>query len=343
MRSSTPSRWASSSWPPRGTSPTPSRPVGCWRPWPPGTRSCSSRAPRPRRPRRSSSTSSWRRASIDDQVQLVPAPDDDAAAPADHPPGGRRGRPHRLLRDRRGSSVAGYPLGACSAETSGKNAMVVAATADVDQAVSDLVRSAFGHAGQKCSAASLAIVDGSVHDRSPFLRQLRRRHPQPPGGTGHRPGHRGRPDRGAVHARRWSGPSRSSTRGSPGWSSRPCVDAQARLWSPGVRIGVRPGSWAHMTEWFGPVLGVMRAADLEEATRMAERRRRSGSRPASSRSTRRSTALGRRVEAGQPVREPHHDRRHRGPPTLRGLEAIERRPDGQGGRPQLPARPSALA
>ena len=42
------------------------------------------------------------------------------------------------------------------AETSGKNAMVLGATTDVDQAVGDLVRSAFGHAGQKCSAASLA-------------------------------------------------------------------------------------------------------------------------------------------------------------------------------------------
>ncbi len=38
-----------------------------------------------------------------------------------------------------------------------------------------------------------------------------------------------------------------------------------RLWSPGVRIGVRPGSWAHTTEWFGPVLGVMRAASFEQA------------------------------------------------------------------------------
>ena len=50
--------------------------------------------------------------------------------------------------------------------------MIVTATADVDQAVRDLVASAFGHAGQKCSAASLAIVDAPVYDNSPFLRQL---------------------------------------------------------------------------------------------------------------------------------------------------------------------------
>ena len=45
------------------------------------------------------------------------------------------------------------------AETSGKNALVITGGADLDLAIRDLVRSAFGHAGQKCSAASLAIVE----------------------------------------------------------------------------------------------------------------------------------------------------------------------------------------
>src|SRR5699024_2369416 len=40
------------------------------------------------------------------------------------------------------------------AETSGKNALIVTPSADYDLAVADAVRSAFGHAGQKCSAAS---------------------------------------------------------------------------------------------------------------------------------------------------------------------------------------------
>ncbi len=44
------------------------------------------------------------------------------------------------------------------AETSGKNALLITACADIDAAVKDLVQSAFGHAGQKCSAASLGIV-----------------------------------------------------------------------------------------------------------------------------------------------------------------------------------------
>ncbi|HTN58660.1 MAG TPA: bifunctional proline dehydrogenase/L-glutamate gamma-semialdehyde dehydrogenase, partial [Protaetiibacter sp.] len=48
------------------------------------------------------------------------------------------------------------------AETSGKNAIVVTPAADYDLAVRDIVASAFGNAGQKCSAASLAILVGSA-------------------------------------------------------------------------------------------------------------------------------------------------------------------------------------
>jgi RHH-type proline utilization regulon transcriptional repressor/proline dehydrogenase/delta 1-pyrroline-5-carboxylate dehydrogenase len=43
------------------------------------------------------------------------------------------------------------------------------------------------------------------------------------------------------------------------------LDGGGRLWSPGVRTGVQPGSWFHRTECFGPVLGIMRARDLDDA------------------------------------------------------------------------------
>jgi RHH-type proline utilization regulon transcriptional repressor/proline dehydrogenase/delta 1-pyrroline-5-carboxylate dehydrogenase len=45
------------------------------------------------------------------------------------------------------------------------------------------------------------------------------------------------------------------------------LDGTGRLWSPGVRTGVQPGSYFHLTEFFGPVLGIMAARDLEEAIR----------------------------------------------------------------------------
>ena len=65
----------------------------------------------------------------------------------------------------------------CYAETSGKNALVITSAADYDLAVADLVKSAFGHAGQKCSAASLVILVGSAgrSERLPPSARRRRR------------------------------------------------------------------------------------------------------------------------------------------------------------------------
>jgi RHH-type proline utilization regulon transcriptional repressor/proline dehydrogenase/delta 1-pyrroline-5-carboxylate dehydrogenase len=50
------------------------------------------------------------------------------------------------------------------AEMGGKNALIIDADADPDQAVPAAVLSAFGYAGQKCSAASRLIVLESVYD-----------------------------------------------------------------------------------------------------------------------------------------------------------------------------------
>jgi RHH-type proline utilization regulon transcriptional repressor/proline dehydrogenase/delta 1-pyrroline-5-carboxylate dehydrogenase len=41
------------------------------------------------------------------------------------------------------------------------------------------------------------------------------------------------------------------------------------LWSPGIKLGVAPDSFSHQTELFGPVLGVMRAEDLDHAIDLA--------------------------------------------------------------------------
>ena len=50
------------------------------------------------------------------------------------------------------------------AEMGGKNPIVVDADADLDEAVPAIVHSAFGYAGQKCSAASRLIVLDRVFD-----------------------------------------------------------------------------------------------------------------------------------------------------------------------------------
>ena len=145
--------------------------------------------------------------------------------------------------------------------------MVITATADLDEAIADLVHSAFGHAGQKCSAASLAIVEAPVHDDGPL--------PAPAGGRRAQPASWARrgiwpPRWGRSSGRRrvpCSTPSPGSARGSAGWCRRRRSTSTGYLWSPGVKVGVAPGSPFHLTECFGPVLGIMRAADLDEAIR----------------------------------------------------------------------------
>jgi RHH-type proline utilization regulon transcriptional repressor/proline dehydrogenase/delta 1-pyrroline-5-carboxylate dehydrogenase len=50
------------------------------------------------------------------------------------------------------------------------------------------------------------------------------------------------------------------------WALKPKnIDANPYLWTPGIKWGVQPGSFTHLTELFGPVLGVMCAENLEHA------------------------------------------------------------------------------
>ncbi len=57
-----------------------------------------------------------------------------------------------------------FPASAIT-EMGGKNAIVVTANAELDETVSGIIYSAFGHAGQKCSACSRVIVDNRIKDR----------------------------------------------------------------------------------------------------------------------------------------------------------------------------------
>lgn len=153
------------------------------------------------------------------------------------------------------------------AETSGKNAIVVTATADIDLAIADIVRSAFGHAGQKCSAASLAIVDARLYDDPRFLERLRDAAATLRVGA-------------SVDLATDVGPlieppgpalERALTTLEAGetWLLSPeSRSADRRSWTPGIRLGVQPGSWFARTECFGPVLGVVRATGLDDAIRI---------------------------------------------------------------------------
>lgn len=56
------------------------------------------------------------------------------------------------------------------AEMGGKNAIIIDHSADLDQAIAGVIRSAFGYSGQKCSACSRVIVLDSIYN--PFLKRL---------------------------------------------------------------------------------------------------------------------------------------------------------------------------
>ncbi len=150
------------------------------------------------------------------------------------------------------------------AETSGKNALVVTGGADLDLAIRDLVRSAFSHSGQKCSAASLAVVEASLYDDQRFLARLadatRSLRVGPATDLATMMGPIVQPASGKLQR------ALTSLDSGEQWLVEPkLLDPDGRLWTPGVKVGVRPGSWFHRTECFGPVLGVMRARDLDDA------------------------------------------------------------------------------
>lgn len=154
------------------------------------------------------------------------------------------------------------------AETGGKNPLIVTAMADRDQAVRDIIASAFGHSGQKCSACSLAILEAEVYDSAKFRRQLVETAASLHVGSSWDPQTKINP----LIAEPRPDLLRGLTQLESGeeWLLEPKQDpSNPQLWSPGIKIGVRPGSFTHTTELFGPVLGIMRANSVQHAIELA--------------------------------------------------------------------------
>ena len=165
-----------------------------------------------------------------------------------------------LLRLRPGLDLA--------AETGGKNSIIVTSLSDRDLAIKDIIQSAFGHGGQKCSACSLAILEAEVYDSPDFLRHLKEATASlkvgPAWDLTSKINPLIHPPRGVLK--------RALTQLEPGeeWLLEPkCDPNNPYLWSPGIKLGVQPGSFTHMTELFGPVLGLMRANNLQHAIELA--------------------------------------------------------------------------
>jgi RHH-type transcriptional regulator, proline utilization regulon repressor / proline dehydrogenase / delta 1-pyrroline-5-carboxylate dehydrogenase len=154
------------------------------------------------------------------------------------------------------------------AEMGGKNAIIVDEDADLDEAIRGVVSSAFGYAGQKCSACSRAIVVGSAYDA--FLARLAEAAASLKVGPAEDPGTvvgplideeahrkvRGYIERGRGEARLLLETDVSHLAG--GYFVGPTVFAD-----------VSPLAAIAQEEIFGPVLAVIRAAEFEEALAVA--------------------------------------------------------------------------
>ena len=153
------------------------------------------------------------------------------------------------------------------AEMGGKDAIVVADDADLEAAAAGVVASAFGFAGQKCSACSRAIVDAAVYDR--FLEEVVRRtralrvgDPQDPA-----------VDVGPViNARAYErifdylesgrAEGRLLTGGGP-------APGDGYFVEPTIIADVDPAARIAQEEIFGPVLAVIRVAGFDDALAIA--------------------------------------------------------------------------
>lgn len=156
---------------------------------------------------------------------------------------------------------------ALAAETGGKNATIVTGLSDRDLAIKHVLQSAFGHSGQKCSATSLLMLEEEVFEDESFREMLADACKSMIVGSAWslqtRVGPLIRPPRGEL--------ARGLKELEPGesWLVMPEPrDDNPHLYRPGIKWNVQPGSFTHMTELFGPVLGVMPFRKLEQAIRL---------------------------------------------------------------------------
>ncbi|MGD8367091.1 MAG: bifunctional proline dehydrogenase/L-glutamate gamma-semialdehyde dehydrogenase [Desulfobacterales bacterium] len=151
-----------------------------------------------------------------------------------------------------------------AAETGGKNATIVTAMSDRDQAIKNVIHSAFSNCGQKCSATSLLVLEQEVYEDEHFRRQLVDAAESFPTGSAwdfqNKMGPLIHPPAGDLK--------RAFSTLEPGesWLLQPqMVDKNPYIWTPGIKWGTTSDSYTHRTEFFGPLLAVMKAEDLGHA------------------------------------------------------------------------------
>jgi RHH-type proline utilization regulon transcriptional repressor/proline dehydrogenase/delta 1-pyrroline-5-carboxylate dehydrogenase len=151
-------------------------------------------------------------------------------------------------------------------EMGGKNAVIVDEDADLDEAVQEILYSAFGYQGQKCSACSRLIAVGRVHDR--IVERLAAVLDSYEYGPPENPAH--------VFGPLITAEARNKSleyleigrrEGNLAYSGR--VPEQGFYCPPAIFTGIEPRHRLAREEIFGPVLAVLRAPSFEAALKLA--------------------------------------------------------------------------
>ncbi|HEY2762081.1 MAG TPA: L-glutamate gamma-semialdehyde dehydrogenase, partial [Pirellulales bacterium] len=185
-----------------------------------------------------------------------------------------------------GSRAVGLAINAAAAEASkrgigyvkhvicemgGKNAIIVDDDADLDEAVLGVVHSAFGYQGQKCSACSRCIVLDSIYEV--FLKRLVEATRSLKIGSADDPATSVGPVIDAESLQRIKNYLELGSREAKVALALDAGEHASRgnFVGPHIFADVKPDSRLAQEEIFGPVLAVIRAADLTEAIAIANR------------------------------------------------------------------------
>jgi RHH-type proline utilization regulon transcriptional repressor/proline dehydrogenase/delta 1-pyrroline-5-carboxylate dehydrogenase len=153
------------------------------------------------------------------------------------------------------------------AEMGGKNAVVIDEDADLDQAIGGAVSSAFGYAGQKCSACSRLVVVGSAYDEA--LSRLKHAIESLVVGPPHDPATLVPPVISETARRTIEGYIDGAMKGSTLFARGRAGPGNGHYVAPTVFTGVPRDSALAREEVFGPVLAVFRAKTFGEALDIA--------------------------------------------------------------------------
>ncbi len=154
-----------------------------------------------------------------------------------------------------------------SAETGGKNVMIITASADRDHAIMNACHSAFGNAGQKCSACSLLLVEESVYNDKQFQEKLIDCATSLKVGSVWNKGN----VVGPMITNKNEKLLQAISKLEPGesWLVEPrWIDEKHYILAPTVKWGVKPENFSFRTELFGPMLSVSPVKNLEEAIKL---------------------------------------------------------------------------